>query len=94
MPDWEVSRQAAGMGLHSKAARWLLRRSALAAARTQVKWPSDLQDVLGHLLTKHKSPAQIALDPPALSPALQASLGFGRNPRLEVFLQRVLGVFG
>lgn len=82
------------MGLRSKAARWLLRRSVLAATRTRVKRPSDLQDVLGHLLTKQKSPAQIALDPPAQSPALQASPGFGRNPRLEVFLQGVLGVFG
>lgn len=94
MSGWEVSRQAEGMGLRSKAARWLLRRTALAAARTRVKWLSDFQDVLGHLLTKQKSPAQIVLDPPARSLALQASPGFGRNLRLEVFLQEVLGVFG
>lgn len=94
VPGWEVSRQAEGMGLPSKAARWLLRRSALAPARTRVKWPSDFQDVLGHLQTKQKSPAQIPVDLPARSPALQTSPGFGRNPRLEVFLQGVLGVFG
>lgn len=86
MPGWEVSRQAEGMGLRSKAARWLLRRSALAAARTRVKCSSDFQDVLGHLLTKQKFPAQIAFDPSARSPALQVSPEFGRNPRLEVFL--------
>lgn len=94
MPGWEVSRQVEGMGLHSKAANWLLRGSALAAARTRMKWLSDFQDVLGHLLTKQKSPAQIVLDLAARSPVLQASPRFERNPRLEVYLLGVLGVFG
>lgn len=96
MPGWEVSRWAWRTGLHSKAVRWLSRWPALAAARTRLKWPSDFQDVLGHLLT----PAQAGYVPAVRQPMLQASPGFRSDPRLEVLqpifglMQGVLGVFG